>query len=592
MHTRTIIRPNAYHDSLVLMQLSTHLQNRPGVRKAVAMMGTEENKASIGDAALVTEEVQRARPNDLFIVVVADEPEAAEDAIEHAFEYFQKGRTAITTQAVMYRTLDAAIRENCAANLVSISVSGKYAAAEAQRALEAGLHVFLFSDNIPLDREVELKRYAASRRLLLMGADCGTALVSGAAIGFANAVRRGPIGVVGASGTGIQEVTSLIHRLGSGITHAIGTGSRDVTGTIGGLTLCAVIDWFSRDPDTAVVVVVSKPYAEPVARRVQEVIERCGKPVVVSMLGGASDDFDRDLVNVVTTLEDAAILAVALATDRPPANIRSMLWDQESVRRLAQRERERLQPNQQFFRGLYSGGTFAAEAALILAENLGDLHGNLSMSHVRLPGNPHVSIAHTCIDMGDDFFTVGRPHPILAPSLRRDRLLQEAADPATGVILLDIVLGHGAHPNPAEEFVTFIQEAKQVASDEGRHLPVIVTVCGVDEDPQSRDGQVERLCQSGAIVAPTNATAARLAVGILTGRVPETQRLRQQAAVRSEGWAGAPPFDLPDQVNVINIGLLAFADSLRSQKVPVTHVDFAPPAGGDEAIADLLADML
>ncbi len=592
MYIETRIKSNVYYDSLVLMQLSTKLQVQPGVRLAVAMMATEENKASLKDEELLTQEVRLAKPNDLFVVVGADRREATRAAIEYAVDYLENWRTTNRPTSLVYRSVDAALRNTPGANLVAISVPGRYAASEARRALEAGLHIFLFSDNVPLESEVELKRLAAGKRRLVMGPDCGTAILQGAGLGFANAVRRGPIGVVGASGTGIQEVTSLVHRWGSGISQAIGTGSRDVNAEIGGATLKAGLEWLLADRGTRVVVIISKPGSHPVMHQVQEIVARSTKPVVVSFLGDTRKQFDvrRQSVWTAGTLEEAARMAVALVGN---GSSEASIYDEAELVKIAEGERAKLRSDQEFFRGLFSGGTFAAESAMLLAQSLPVVFSNIAVPGVRRLGDPVQSFKHTVVDMGDDFFTIGKPHPMLEPSLRRARLMAEASDSTTGVIVLDIVLGYGAHPDPAGEFAGYIWEAKELAGRQGYYLPIVVNVCGVDEDPQKRSAQVEKLEASGARVAPTNASATRLALGILTGVFPPVPappiitpfRYTEQAAVRGT-------LSLPDRIHVINVGLHSFASALEAQGVPVTEVDFRPPAGGQETLVDLLAEML
>jgi FdrA protein len=266
------------------------------------------------------------------------------------------------------------------------------------------------------------------------------------------------------------------------------------------------------------------------------------------------------------------------------------------LRQVAQRQRSRLKPEQVYYRGLFCGGTYANESALILMEALEEtVHGNISLSGVQQLEDPWKSAGHTCVDMGEDVFTVGKPHPILAPSLRRDRLMEEASDPNTGVVFLDVILGYGTHADPAGELATYIEEAKAHASEQGRHLPVIVNVCGVDEDPQDRSRQVDALRESGAIVAPTNAAATRLAAAILTGEFAQSTAPSIDPESPAEpGASWASPFALPKkrEVHIINDGLVAFAESYREQEIPVTEVDFRPPAGGDEELADLLSEML
>lgn len=593
MVIETLIKPNVYFDSLVLMHLSSSLLKQPGVSKAVVMMGTDENRATVKDKELLTEAVLKATPNDLFIVIAAESESAARAAIARAVDYLENKRSEDGREALCYKTLDAAIQNTPGANLVSISLPGKYAGAEARRALEAGLHVFLFSDNVPLQEELNLKQLAMSKKRLLMGPDCGTAILGGAALGFANAVRKGPIGVVGASGTGIQEVTTLIHRLGAGISHAIGTGTRDVSPDVNGATLVAGLEWMACDPQTSVILIVSKPPSPSAKEKVLEIVRRVDKPVVVNLLGSGAKDYQTENTYLAETMEDAALISVWLARGGAPESLRSTLYQEDELKRLAAAEHSRLKPSQVYYRGLFSGGTFANEAAMLLKNSLDEVYGNISLPGILPLADAFASFKHTCVDMGDDIFTVGKPHPILAPALRRERILAEAADPSTAVIYLDVVLGFGGHPDPATEFAEFISEAKALAAKDGRHLPVIAYVAGVDEDPQNFTAQVETLRQSGALVAPTNAAATRLALGILSGHYPEAGSLALHPFNRpASSLETEPPFDLPERANVINIGLSAFAESLEQQQVPVTHVDFHPPAGGNEAMAKLLADML
>jgi hypothetical protein len=316
----------------------------------------------------------------------------------------------------------------------------------------------------------------------------------------------------------------------------------------------------------------------------------------MSVLGGEYDHTQRGHVFIADTLEDAALVSVSLGLGKGLGPTPHALYDPGQLKDIAERERSKLVPGQVSFRGLFCGGTYANESALLLMQCVkDDVHGNISLPGVTQLDDPWRSLGHTCVDMGEDVFTVGKPHPVLAPSLRRDRLMQEAADPSTGVILLDVILGYGTHPDPAVELATYIEEARALASEQGRHLPVIVNVCGVNEDPQDRTAQVEALRKSGAIVGPTNAAATRLAAAILTGDFVETRL----PAIRSVSDAGSVaswslPFELPKEgeVNVINDGLAVFAEALRLQKVVVTQVDFRSPARGDEELSRLLSEML
>jgi FdrA protein len=389
-------------------------------------------------------------------------------------------------------------------NLVLISTPGLYAAAEARKALQQDRHVMIFSDNVSLDDEADLKELAAGRGLLLMGPDCGTAILGGVPLGFANAVRRGPIGVVGASGTGMQEVTSLISRYGGGVSHAIGTGSRDLSARINGAMTVAGLEALLADPATQVVVIVSKPPHPDVAVRVLAVAVLAEKPVVLAFLGARlAPPTGSHQVTLVETLEDAAGRAVELAGGAPLI---------EKPGRWGTRDRVApTGPGRRYIRGLFSGGTFCYEAMLLLQPVVGGIYSNTPLApEWRLP-DPARSKGHSCLDLGADEFTVGRPHPMIDLSVRAARIQAEAADPEVAVILLDVVLGYGAHPDPASVLAPAIAAARQEAAAAGRPLPVVASVCGTEDDPQGLAAQEHALVAAGVTLAPSNAAAARLA---------------------------------------------------------------------------------
>jgi succinyl-CoA synthetase alpha subunit len=392
------------------------------------------------------------------------------------------------------------------ATLAQVSVPGPYAAAEALKALKRGLHVFLFSDNVPLAEEQAVKRLAAKKGLLVMGPDCGTAIIGGVPLGFANAVRRGAIGIVGASGTGMQEVSCRIHALGEGVSHAIGTGSRDVYDEIGGTTLLAGLDLLARDPATRVIVIVSKPPAPAVADRALSAARACGKPVVVLFLGAPLARGGN--VHPVASLEDAAATAVAVARGER-ATTRAAA---------AAAPTAKLAPTQRFLRGLYSGGTYCTEAQYVWKDA-----GIATWSNApadRKYALPHgaPSRDHTAIDLGADEFTVGRPHPMIDFAARTERLLVEARDPSVAAIVLDVVLGYGANADPAGELAPAVGEARAIAAREGRELVVLGFVCGTADDPQGLAAQTAKLRAAGMMLADGSTAAARLAVRIVAGR--------------------------------------------------------------------------
>jgi hypothetical protein len=338
-----------------------------------------------------------------------------------------------------------------------------------------------------------------------MGPDCGTAIIDGIPLAFANVVRRGPIGVVGASGTGLQQVTMLIDRLGSGISHAIGTGGHDLAREVGGLSMQKGIRELAADPATAVILLVSKPPAAEVAERVLGLARDSGKPVVVCFLGADHRALTAGNIRGARTLADAARIAVALARGEAP---------EEDEAPLPALELPPLGPEQKYVRGLYSGGTFCFEAALLLQEELEGVHSNTPVGRAVPLNDVWASRGHTVVDLGDDLFTRGRPHPMIDHRLRNERILAEAADSSMAVLLLDVVLGYGSHPDPAAEMAPALAEARAIAAAAGRSLTCVGHVCGTDGDPQNLARQSAALKEAGMILAASNAEAVRIARAI------------------------------------------------------------------------------
>lgn len=513
MQRKTLVRSHVYHDSVVLMAISQRAAAVPGVQNAIAVMGTAMNKEFLANVGLLNPAVEVAGADDLIIGIEAESESAlaaALQAIDHGLQERAAAQPAgQRTQPA--RTLASALREMAEANLAVVSVPGEFAAREARQALAAGLHVFLYSDNVPLEDEVELKQSAAARGLLCMGPDCGSALIGGVGLGFANAVRPGAVGIVAASGTGLQEVACLVHRLGAGVSHAIGTGGRDLSRQVGGMTMRQGIRLLAGDPATRCMVLISKPPDPEVARQVLDEAKRAGKPVIACFLGSDGQGYDLGRVARAGTLQEAAELAVsALAGARA-----GLTPEGEFVRQV---QRLASAPGRGHVRGLFSGGTLCQEAALELTRHLGPVYSNIASDPaLRLAGG-EASRGHALWDLGDDHFTVGRPHPMIEPALRLPHLEREAADPAAAVILLDLVLGHGAHPDPAGALAPAIRAALERADSRETSLAVVASVTGTDDDPQRLLAQVATLKEAGAVVAPSAAWAARAAAAIAARR--------------------------------------------------------------------------
>ena len=567
------IRSGAYYDSVVLMQLQRSLLELPGVLDAGAVMGTEANKELLAQSGLLAPPVQSAVPDDLVIVVKGADDTSAKAAIAKVDALLSARRSSGVDQEYRPKSLKTAAQMLPEALWILVSVPGRYAAGVARQALNMGKHVFLFSDNVSLEHEIELKQLAARKGLLVMGPDCGTAIVNGVGLGFANKVRRGPVSIVAASGTGLQQVSSLIHQLGGGLTQAFGTGGRDLSEAVGASTARQAIELLRRDPETRVVVLISKPPSPRVAAELVEALRQAEKPVVVYFIGYAAPAHRLDNVHFASSFDETARLAVQLADPTPGA-------EPDSLPNI-----ERFAPGQRYLRGLFSGGTLAYEALCVLQNYLPAVYSNIPLDKRFRLADSLVSQGHTVIDLGEDEFTVGRLHPMLDNDLRLRRLEIEADDPQVAVILLDVVLGYGAHPNPASELAPAIAAAKEKAEAAGRYLEVVAIVCGTDEDPQDLPAQLKQLNQVGAVVNTSNEACVRYAARLVRALDPQS----------SQASAAPPtPVDLAvlaGPLAAINVGLESFTHSLLAQHARVVQVDWRPPASGNEKLMALLERM-
>lgn len=505
MTTRHRIVPNLYKDSVALMAISSKLLAIEGLDGASVVMATPTNLENLVAGGLGGN--LTTKPSDL-VVAVAGTDAACDAALALADELLAEqpagGSGSVAEQPLS--SLQMAAGRDPAANFALVSVPGTYAAAEAMKALRLGMSVMVFSDNVPQEQELAIKQYAARHGLMVMGPDCGTAIVNGLPLGFANVVRRGPIGVVGASGTGMQEVTSRIHNLGSGISQALGTGGHDLSEAIGGISMLEGLRALERDPETKVIVLVSKPPAQSVAKRVLDEARAMTTPLVVIFLGADPVSFSDAVIHGASTLAAAADMAVALASGRS-AEASAASIDAVDRGQLDDAARQAA-PGQRYIRGIFCGGTFCYEAQLIC-----QAEGISVSSNTPVAGNPtladiRISQAHTIVDMGDDAFTQGRPHPMIDPSLRNERIERDCADPETAVLLVDVVLGYGSAADPTTRLLEVLDQARSAAKAAGRHIAVIAQVCGTDADPQDRKDIIARLEATGALVASSNAEAA------------------------------------------------------------------------------------
>jgi FdrA protein len=547
------VRAGTYYDSVVLMQLQRGLLELNGVLDAGVVMATPANKDLLATNNLLPENVS-ANPDDLLIVIKANNDASAQDAISKVDELLAKRKSSSVSQDFRPRSLSAAVKQLPEANWVLISVPGRYAAGVAREALELNKHVFLYSDNVSLEDEIALKKTAQEKGLLVMGPDCGTAIINGIGLGFANRVRRGSIGVVGASGTGTQAVTAQIHNLGAGISHAIGTGGRDLKSDVGAITANQALEALARDDETKVIALISKPPSPDVATQLISAAQSTGKPVVIYFIGYPPPARKIGNLHFAISLSEAAEIAVSQL---------SVNSNQLSVHN-----------NKGFLRGLFSGGTLAYETLLGLQATLSPIYSNAPITNNQLLKDPLKSEAHSIIDLGDEFFMVGRLHPMIDNDLRIRRMKQEAADSEVGMILFDVVLGEGSHLDPAGELVAVIKEIQVNRKD----IEFVAMVIGTDDDPQNIQSQIEKLQEANVTVFRTAAEA----VEYISLKF-NTNNKNEFTPVNLE--------QLKQPLAGINVGLESFYESLISQGASAVHVEWKPPAGGNEKLASLLAKM-
>lgn len=546
------IKKGCFQDSVSLMIISRKLSESENVDDVSVMMGTPANKSLLETTGFWHDDFNNATPNDICVAI---RTETADESITQAIlqqldESLQQlaQATGGSQTLLQVRRWESACQKLPEANMTLISVAGEYAAELANQALDRNLNVMMFSDNVTLEDEITLKRRAQDKGLLVMGPDCGTAMIAGTPLAFANVMPEGNIGVLGASGTGIQELCSQIALAGEGITHAIGLGGRDLSAEVGGISALTALEMLGADDKSQVLAFVSKPPAEAVRQHIVTAMKATGKPVVALFLGYTSAVARDENVWFAATLDDAARLACLLA--RVAARRSSLSTTGDGV-----------------IRGLYTGGTLAAEAAGLLAAHL-----NVTADEQHHHGMMLDAAGHQIIDLGDDFYTVGRPHPMIDPALRNQLITDLGTQPQVRVLLVDVVIGYGATADPAASLVQAWQKAC-AARDSEQPLYAIATVTGTERDPQCRSLQIATLEDAGIAVVSSLPEATLLAAELIRPSQPLSDK-------------SAP--SLLENVAVINAGLRSFALDLQAAEMSVVHYQWAPVAGGNKKLARLL----
>ena len=567
---KTVVKKGSYQDSVVLMLLTNELSSLDGVNKIQVMMATPANKDIFKESGLTTDELMDATANDMVVVADVNDEAVLDAVMDKVEEFLKKQSTAAEGKkgSESVKSWDAALKKMSNANLAVISIPGAYAALEADRALDEGLSVFMFSDNVTIEDEKALKEKAHSKGLAVMGPDCGTGIIQGVPIAFTNNVAKGSIGIIGASGTGIQELTTIIDRLGEGVTNAIGIGGRDLKAEVGGITMMDMIDAMEDDDTVKVLVIVSKPPAKEVRDKISARLSNFSKPVVTLFVGEKPEYHEENFYHAYT-LDEAARLAVSLVrgTKVPEATVdvdESEFYKAEDNKTI---------------KAYYSGGTLANEAAMLIKDAMNckvppeDVEGYM----LQLDGN-------VVVDLGDDAYTQGKPHPMIDPAKRIECMQEAVDDPSTGVVLLDIMLGYGSHADMAGSLIPTIKELQAKADAAGRKVFFIATVCGTRRDYQGYDEAVNKLKEAGVIVCENNKLACQTAIHAIGRDFQEPEKeIRAKEVVACEKHTPAETLKelLSEKPRIINIGLKSFAEVVEEFGCEVVQYDWAPPAGGN-----------
>ncbi len=574
---KTIVKKGSYHDSVVLMLLTNEISAIEGVKKASIMMATPANKDIFAQSGLDTEELQNAAANDMVVVADVEDDALMDEIMKRTEEFFARQSAADSGKkgAESVKSWDRALEKLPDANLAVISIPGAYAALEADRALDEGMNVFMFSDNVTIEDEKRLKEKAHAKGLAVMGPDCGTGIIQGVPIAFVNNVTPGPIGIIGASGTGIQELTTIIDRLGCGVTNAIGIGGRDLNAAVGGITMMDMIDAMEQDDAIQVLVIVSKPPAKEVRDRIAARLSNCSKPVITLFVGEKPQYHEENFYHTYT-LDETARLAVSLVKGEPVPEAEADVDPSEFFRA----------EENKTIKAYYSGGTLANEAAMLIKDALGvkvppeDVEGYM----LQLDGN-------VVVDLGDDAYTKGKPHPMIDPAKRIECMRDAIDDETTGVILLDIMLGYGSHADMAGALLPSIVELRDKAAALGRKVFFVATVCGTRRDFQGYDAAVNKLKDAGVIVCENNKLACRTAIRAIGRDFEEpVKEVRAKQAAEAEKHAPSDKLRklLGGKPRIINIGLPSFAEVIEQFGCETVQYDWTPPAGGNVEMIRML----
>lgn len=515
------MKENYYRDSLQLLKISDALKHSDGIVEAVVIMGTETNKQLLTRLGFISLELSKAKDTDMVIAIRAlDEQSLKKGLIK--FDEILEGAQTNLSQKERVRDLDSALVALPNTNLAVVSIPGEYARDISFKIIDKGIHLHLFSDHVPIEDELEIKKYALEKHVLVMGPGAGTVIIDGKGVGFANVVSTGPVGLVAAAGTGLQEVSSLLDRTGIGLKHGLGVGGNDPKEKIGGLMMLESIKMLEKYDDIKVVGIISKPPSPSVQNKLfNYIVNETRKKYAIAFIGGVKLEIPKEHQQriIQTNTLHSATLAIAKHMSEETfrrASKEISIPSQELVG-LIKKESEKLAKKQSYIRALYTGGTLAYESQIILREIFDGIFSNEPIEGIKKLPDSFKSQEHTIVDLGDEEFTQGRPHPMIDPTIRKLKIIEEARDENVAVILMDFVLGYGSNPDPVGALIDKIVEAKEIAEKNERYLSIVASVCGTRKDPQGYDKSVERLKSAGALVMPTNALAV-IAAGSIASR--------------------------------------------------------------------------
>ncbi|MBQ6756019.1 MAG: FdrA family protein [Oscillospiraceae bacterium] len=500
-----VIQKDRYIDSLETLSETAMLNDQPGIGTGYVGMATEVFKEVTKEIGLSAPEILAAADSDYVIVAEAESEEAFNNAVEKLRT--ESAPVDDEEKPVSFRTSVQAKEHEPRANLCQISVPGEYALEEAKKALNAGMHICVFSNNVPLSDEREMKELAREKGLLCMGPDCGVANINGAALVLSSINNRGPFGIVGASGTGIQHVAAILPEAGSGVSQTIGTGGNDLKEAVGGITMLMGIDALEADPETKYIILISRKPADSVLKKLLARISGMKKPRVVFFMGCDREAIEATGSVWAENLDDCALRALELIhSDYSLGSI-------DELKETAKEAVKGMAPEQKYLRGAYTGGTYLDEAMRTMWDAAGGIWSNAPLSKEwKIEGD---SREHTCIDYGEEEYTLGRPHPAIDASIRKPAILKEASDPTVAVIVLDVILTPPGHPDPCGYMVPDIIKAQKMAAERGGKIVFIASVLGTTADWQDIRKQEQELRDAGVIVCRTNYRAALLASEIV-----------------------------------------------------------------------------